>query len=87
MSDEVIVCADCRSEFTFTQSEANFFAEKGLTKPKRCKPCRDKRKAAKAAESGASGAAPVTSWVGGGEEEAPRRFKGRDRRRDRNREF
>lgn len=92
MSDEVIVCADCRSEFTFTESEASFFASKGLTKPRRCKPCRQKRRDAKAVEgvpaSGPTLVAPVprsTQWVGGGESEAPRRGKGgkRDRRRNR----
>lgn len=88
MSDEVINCADCRTDFTFTESEATFFASKGLTKPKRCKGCREKRKAAKAAEGGAAAPAPAPArWVGGGEEEAPRRFKGRDRRNGRGREF
>lgn len=86
MSDEVITCTDCRSDFTFTASEATFFASKGLTKPRRCKICRQKRKDAKAAENGPV-AAPTakprtTQWVGGGEVEAPRRSKG-SRRRDR----
>lgn len=87
MSDDVINCADCRTDFVFSQSEAAFYESKGLTKPKRCKPCRDKRKAAKAAEGGAPAAPTSTGWVGGGEEEPPRRSKGRDRRRDRGREF
>ena len=93
MSDEVIVCADCRSEFPFTESEAAFFASKGLTKPRRCKTCRQKRRDAKAGEAGSAPgptlAAPArgrTQWVGGGESEAPRRDRGnkRDRKRDRN---
>jgi len=92
MSDEVILCADCRSEFPFTESEATFFASKGLTKPRRCKPCRQKRRDAKATDIGAApgptlAASPKarTQWVGGGETEEPRRSKGgrRDRRRDR----
>lgn len=87
MSDEVINCADCRTDFTFTANEAAFFAEKGLTKPRRCQPCRRKRRAEKEA-AGQSSATPApapttTRWVGGGEEEAPRKFKGRDRRRGR----
>jgi hypothetical protein len=93
MSDEVIVCADCRSDFPFTESEATFFAAKGLTKPRRCKACRQKRRDAKAGEaSAASGPPPAppsrgrTQWISGGEAEAPRRDKSgkRDRRRDRN---
>jgi Probable zinc-ribbon domain len=92
MADEVIVCADCRSDFPFTESEASFFASKGLTKPRRCKPCRQKRRDAKALEGGGSAPTPVeassrgrTQWVGGGESEAPRRDRGgyRDRKRGR----
>lgn len=92
MSDEVIVCADCRSEFTFTESEATFFASKGLTKPRRCKTCRQKRRDAKANEVGAAPGPTLvspprsrTQWVSGGESEEPRRNKGgrKDRRRDR----
>jgi len=82
--DEVIVCADCRSEFTFTASEATFFTSKGLTKPRRCKVCRQKRRDAKPSEAALSKPkAAVTQWMGGGEVAAPRR-NGRDRKRDRN---
>jgi len=93
MSDEVIVCADCRSEFPFTESEATFFASKGLTKPRRCKLCRQKRRDAKATDAGAvpgpTLVAPSrgrTQWVGGGESEAPKRDRGghRERKRGRN---
>ena len=90
MSDEVINCADCRTDFTFTENEAKFFTEKGLTKPRRCVPCRRKRRAEKEAAGQASPggpSAPSTRWVGGDEEESPRKSKGRDRRRDRGREF
>jgi len=92
MSDEVIVCADCRSDFPFTESEAAFFASKGLTKPRRCKACRQKRRDAKATDTGTSAGPTLvappksrTQWVSGGEAEAPRRDRGsrRDRKRDR----
>jgi hypothetical protein len=89
--DEVIVCSDCRSEFTFTASESSFFAAKGLTKPRRCKACRQKRRDAKAIEGGtAPSPVPVTTvrptrWVGGGEAVVPTRNKSgkKDRKRDR----
>lgn len=43
--DKTIVCADCGSEFTFTASEQEFFAEKGFTnEPKRCPTCRRQRR-------------------------------------------
>lgn len=93
MSDEVIVCADCRVDFVFTASEAAFFASKGLTKPRRCKACRQKRRDAKPKDVG--GAPPVgsppshgerkTQWIGGGEAEPSRRFRNKDRSRRRDR--
>ncbi|MEG1858692.1 MAG: zinc-ribbon domain containing protein [Pseudoflavonifractor sp.] len=44
-NDKTIVCKDCGSEFVFTASEQEFFAEKGFTnEPQRCKTCRDARK-------------------------------------------
>jgi hypothetical protein len=73
MPDEVIPCADCRTSFAFSESEAAFFASKGLSKPRRCKACRQKRKDAKA---------PPVEWVNESEPVAPRRDKG-DRRRGR----
>lgn len=43
--DKTITCKDCGSEFTFTASEQEFFAEKGFTnEPQRCKACRDAKK-------------------------------------------
>lgn len=36
-----IQCIDCRTEFTWTAGEQDFFLAKGLTNPpKRCKPCK-----------------------------------------------
>lgn len=43
--DKVIVCVDCKKEFTFTAGEQAFYAEKGYqNEPKRCKACRDAKK-------------------------------------------
>lgn len=47
MPDKTLVCQDCGQEFVFTESEQNFYQERGFQEPKRCKPCRDKRKAQK----------------------------------------
>ncbi|MBN1856442.1 MAG: zinc-ribbon domain-containing protein [Dehalococcoidia bacterium] len=39
--DKTITCRDCGQTFTFTESEQQFFAEKGFTnEPKRCPTCR-----------------------------------------------
>lgn len=44
MQDKKIVCKDCGTEFVFTVGEQEFYAQKGLTEPKRCKDCRTKAK-------------------------------------------
>lgn len=46
--DKVIVCQDCGQEFTFTEGEQKFYAERGFADPVRCKACRVARKAKKA---------------------------------------
>ena len=46
MTDQYLVCCDCRSEFVFTSGEAEFFETKGYLPPKRCAPCRRKKRAA-----------------------------------------
>ena len=43
--DKTLTCCECGNEFTFTASEQEFYAEKGLTnKPKRCPKCRKIKK-------------------------------------------
>ena len=44
MMDKVIICKDCGTEFTFTEGEQAFFAERGFAEPVRCKACRAVRK-------------------------------------------
>lgn len=45
-SDKMLTCRDCGSEFEFTASEQEFYAEKGFTnEPGRCPQCRAARKA------------------------------------------
>lgn len=50
--DKELICEGCKRPFVFTGGEQRFFAEKGFTPPKRCKPCRDKRKQQRAANTG-----------------------------------
>lgn len=41
LNDKSIQCSDCRSTFTFTAGEQEFYQIKGFTnEPKRCPPCR-----------------------------------------------
>lgn len=45
MPDLEITCAECGTTFPFTEREQDYYRERGLTHPKRCKPCRDARRA------------------------------------------
>lgn len=43
--DKTLACVECGASFTFSASEQEFFAAKGLTnEPKRCPDCRQARK-------------------------------------------
>lgn len=42
--DKEVVCVDCNQPFTLEAGEQKFFADKGLSTPKRCKPCRQKKR-------------------------------------------
>ena len=44
--DKTLTCRDCGNDFTFTEGEQEFFAQKGYTnEPGRCPECRAARKA------------------------------------------
>ena len=48
MADKILTCKDCGKEFTFTEGEQAFYAEKGFTnEPARCPECRKARKVAR----------------------------------------
>lgn len=42
--DRRLVCAECGGGFLFEAGEQAFFAERGLTEPKRCPDCRKKNR-------------------------------------------
>jgi CxxC-x17-CxxC domain-containing protein len=44
-SDRTLTCADCGQEFVFTQSEQQFYTDRGFSDPRRCRNCRAARKA------------------------------------------
>lgn len=53
-TEQTITCADCGTQFPFTASEQQFYAEKGFTSaPRRCKSCRAAAKAGRG-DAGAS---------------------------------
>lgn len=43
--DKLITCADCTREFLWSAGEQEYYADREMTQPKRCKDCRAKRKA------------------------------------------
>ena len=46
MSEKIIICRDCGSEFIFTEGEQAFYKEKGFdNEPTRCVDCRRAKKA------------------------------------------
>lgn len=54
-TDQSITCVDCGTQFPFTASEQEFYAEKGFSSPpRRCKPCRAAAKQARG-QSGSGG--------------------------------
>ena len=53
--DKTIKCMDCGQEFVFTESEQDFYAEKGFTDPKRCASCRAIKKAQRESSGGGDG--------------------------------
>jgi CxxC-x17-CxxC domain-containing protein len=44
MPDREITCAECNEPFTFTEREQEYYTERNLSEPKRCKTCRDARR-------------------------------------------
>ena len=50
MADKTIVCKDCGSSFTFTETEQDFYREKGfVNEPQRCPGCRAAKKKSRGA--------------------------------------
>ena len=56
MQDKTLTCRDCGREFVFTESEQQFFAQKGfMNDPSRCPECRAARKASRGGASAGTG--------------------------------
>ncbi len=61
MTDKVLTCADCSSEFVFTASEQEFYAERQFSEPRRCPSCRAARKLSRGASGDPGGAGGYSS--------------------------
>ena len=66
MPDRTVVCRDCNQEFTFTEGEQQFFAERGFSEPTRCPDCRRKRKMERDQGAGSGGYGGGYGGRGGG---------------------
>ena len=55
MPDLEITCSECSTPFVFTEREQEYYRERNLTHPKRCKPCRDARRANFGGSGGSKG--------------------------------
>jgi CxxC-x17-CxxC domain-containing protein len=62
-----ITCATCNDVFGFTDEEQSFYAERGFSQPRKCKPCRAE---AKQQRQGGGGGRP--GGFGGGAPRGPR---------------
>src|SRR5512143_537292 len=67
MADQTLTCTDCGAQFTFTESEQEFYRSKGFSTPSRCPSCRAARKAARNSGGGYSGGSSYSSGGYGGE--------------------
>jgi CxxC-x17-CxxC domain-containing protein len=61
VADKNLTCGDCGMEFSFTEREQAFYAEKGFSEPRRCPSCRQSRKAARSGDSGGYGGSSYSS--------------------------
>jgi hypothetical protein len=66
MEDKTLTCADCGQPFTFSAGEQQFFQERGMSEPKRCKECRQTRKANRDSGGGRGGRGGQGGESGGG---------------------
>ncbi|MEJ7711221.1 MAG: zinc-ribbon domain-containing protein [Pyrinomonadaceae bacterium] len=59
-SDQTMTCVDCTAEFNWSAREQEFYAEKGFSAPKRCKPCKEARKAQRGDTGGGGSSSGVS---------------------------
>lgn len=52
MPDQNLICVDCKGSFIHAERDQAFYAQKGFTTPKRCRPCRDAKKASRESNIG-----------------------------------
>ncbi len=53
-TDKTLTCVDCGTEFAFTASDQQFYADRQFSEPRRCPACRAARKASRGDTGGSS---------------------------------
>jgi CxxC-x17-CxxC domain-containing protein len=66
MADKILTCADCGQQFVFTESEQEFYSQRGFSEPRRCSSCRAARKAQRGDSAGDGGYGGYSSGGSGG---------------------
>ncbi len=65
-ADKTLTCADCSQQFVFTESEQDFYAQRGFTEPRRCPSCRAARKSQRGDSSSGGGGYSSGGYSSGG---------------------
>jgi CxxC-x17-CxxC domain-containing protein len=73
-TDKTLTCVDCSTEFAFTASDQQFYADRQFSEPRRCPACRAARKASRGETGGSSygGGNGGGGYGGGGYSDRPR---------------
>ncbi|MBA2264407.1 MAG: zinc-ribbon domain containing protein [Chloroflexi bacterium] len=72
-TDKTLSCVDCNTEFSFTASDQQFYADRQFSEPRRCPACRAAKKAARGESSGSySNGGGYGGGGGGGYSDRPR---------------
>ena len=75
-TDKTLNCVDCGTEFSFTASDQQFYADRQFSEPRRCPACRAAKKAARGESSGGysngGGYSSGGGGYGGGYSDQPR---------------
>ena len=72
-TDRNLTCSDCSTEFVFTASEQQFYADRQFSEPRRCGACRAVRKASRGDSAGGySNGGGGGGGYGGGYSDRPR---------------
>ena len=65
MTDKALTCVDCGTEFAFSASEQQFYADRQFSEPRRCPSCRATRKLSRGGFGGSQSGGYAGQTTGG----------------------